>query len=161
MTHQVMILMGSASDHDTMSQARDLLAEFDVSVDYQVASAHRSPEKVADLARGARGRGVKVVIAGAGGAAHLPGVIAAWTSLPVIGVPIKTSTLQGLDSLLSIVQMPGGVPVATMAIGPAGAKNAALYAIEILALSDAGLLEKLETYRKTQAEKSANAPLPS
>lgn len=157
---EVLILMGSASDHPTMVAARDLLSEFGVSVQYKVASAHRSPDVVADLAQNARARGVKVIIAGAGGAAHLPGVIAAHTPLPVIGVPIFSSSLNGLDSLLSIVQMPGGIPVATVSIGKAGAKNAALLAVEILALADASLSDKLVEFRKEQSEKALSAPLP-
>jgi 5-(carboxyamino)imidazole ribonucleotide mutase len=156
----VMIVMGSASDHETMVHARDILGEFNVPCEYIVASAHRAPEKVTELATTARDRGVRVVIAGAGGAAHLPGVIAAQTSLPVIGVPVQTSGLGGLDSLLSIVQMPGGIPVATVAIGKAGAKNAALLAVEILAVSDEALRDRLENFRNEQTQKSLAAKLP-
>ena len=152
--NEILIIMGSASDHETMQHAREVLNEFEVGCEYKVASAHRAPEVVANLARSAKDSGIKVIIAGAGGAAHLPGVIAAHTALPVIGVPIQTSSLNGLDSLLSIVQMPGGVPVATVAIGKAGAKNAALLAVQILALSNSGLAEKLTQFRKKQTEKS-------
>lgn len=151
---QVLIVMGSQSDHETMKNARDLLAEFAIDCEYCVASAHRAPERVTDLARTAKERGIQVIIAGAGGAAHLPGVIAAQTSLPVIGVPMQTSSLNGLDSLLSIVQMPAGVPVATVAIGKGGAKNAGLLAVQILALADSALASKLETYRRLQSERS-------
>lgn len=157
---KVGILMGSGSDHDTMKISRDLLLEFDINVEYQVASAHRAPETVAEYSRTAADRGLKVIIAGAGGAAHLPGVIAAQTCLPVIGVPIHTSSFNGMDSLLSIVQMPGGIPVATVAVGKAGAKNAALLAIQILSLSDEGLRDKLENFRKNQTEKSLSVHLP-
>ncbi|NLF25793.1 MAG: 5-(carboxyamino)imidazole ribonucleotide mutase [Deltaproteobacteria bacterium] len=153
-TPQVLILMGSSSDHDTMSPARDILRQFDVACEYKVASAHRAPEVVAELAKGARGRGIKVIIAGAGGAAHLPGVVAAQTTLPVIGVPVQTGVLGGLDSLLSIVQMPGGVPVATVAIGSGGAKNAGLLAVQILALSDERLAQKLSEFRESQTRAS-------
>lgn len=157
----VAILMGSASDHDSMSAARDVLKEFDIDCDYRVASAHRAPEVVREFAVNAKERGVKVIIAGAGGAAHLPGVIAALTTLPVIGVPIQTSSLNGLDSLLSIVQMPGGIPVATVAIGKGGAKNAGLLAVQILSLSDNGLSKKLLEYREKQTRSSLEAKLPS
>ena len=157
---KVMIVMGSASDHETMKQARDALHDFGVETQYLVASAHRAPAKVTELAQTAEQRGIKVIIAGAGGAAHLPGVVAGQTKLPVIGVPIQTSSLKGLDSLLSIVQMPGGIPVATVAIGKAGAKNAGLLAVQILALSDTELSNKLEKFRKEQTESSLNATLP-
>ena len=142
--------MGSKSDWDVMSAACETLDSFGVSYEKKVISAHRTPEFFCDYISSAAERGVKVVIAGAGGAAHLPGMAAAMTTLPVIGVPIK-SALSGLDSLLSIVQMPSGIPVATMAIG--GAKNAALYAVSILALQDEALSEKLCAFRKEQAEK--------
>ena len=155
----VLVVMGSASDHETMKHARDILREFEIECEYCVASAHRSPEKVAELAGGARSRGVKAIIAGAGGAAHLPGVVAAKTTLPVIGVPIE-SVLQGLDSLLSIAQMPGGIPVATVSIGKAGAKNAALLAVEIMAVHDAELADRLDAFRAKQSEKALNATLP-
>lgn len=142
--------MGSKSDWDVMSAACETLDSFGVSYEKKVISAHRTPEFFCDYISSAAERGVKVVIAGAGGAAHLPGMAAAMTTLPVIGVPIK-SALSGLDSLLSIVQMPSGIPVATMAIG--GAKNAALYAVSMLALQDEALSEKLRAFRKEQAEK--------
>jgi 5-(carboxyamino)imidazole ribonucleotide mutase len=152
--------MGSASDHETMKQARDTLTEFGVEVIYQVASAHRAPDVVSEIARSAKKNGISLIIAGAGGAAHLPGVIAAQTTVPVIGVPISSADLKGLDSLLSIAQMPGGIPVACMAIGSAGAKNAALYAISVLALNDQELARKLDAYRAQQREKNLNSKFP-
>ena len=156
---QVLVVMGSASDHETMSVIKTTLSEFGVACDYRVASAHRAPDVVAELAKNAESRGVKVIIAGAGGAAHLPGVIAAQTTLPVIGVPMETSSLNGLDSLLSIVQMPGGIPVATVAIGKGGAKNAALLAVQILSLSDKELRKKLVAFRENQTRKSLDVTL--
>ena len=143
--------MGSGSDWGVMSAACETLGAFGVPFEKKVISAHRTPGFFTEYMKGARERGVSVVIAGAGGAAHLPGMAAALTSLPVIGVPIKSAALNGLDSLLSIVQMPSGIPVATMAID--GAKNAALYAISMLALGDPALAAKLEEFRRTQAEK--------
>lgn len=143
--------MGSKSDWEVMSAACDTLDEFGVPYEKKVISAHRTPQYFCDYMAGARDRGVSIVIAGAGGAAHLPGMAAAMTTLPVIGIPIKSAALNGLDSLLSIVQMPSGIPVATMAIN--GAKNAALHAISILALQDADLAAKLEDFRRKQAEK--------
>ncbi len=148
---KVSILMGSKSDWEVMSAACDTLDEFGVPYEKKVISAHRTPQYFCDYMAGARDRGVNIVIAGAGGAAHLPGMAAAMTTLPVIGIPIKSAALNGLDSLLSIVQMPSGIPVATMAIN--GAKNAALHAISILALQDADLAAKLEDFRRKQAEK--------
>ena len=148
---KVSIIMGSKSDWGVMSAACETLDSFGVPYEKKVISAHRTPEFFLDYMKGARERGVDVVIAGAGGAAHLPGMCAAMTSLPVIGVPIKSAALNGLDSLLSIVQMPSGVPVATMAID--GAKNAAIYAVSILALNDDALSAKLTGFRKQQAEK--------
>ena len=148
---KVSILMGSKSDWEVMSAACDTLDEFGVPYEKKVKSAHRTPQYFCDYMAGARDRGVSIVIAGAGGAAHLPGMAAAMTTLPVIGIPIKSAALNGLDSLLSIVQMPSGIPVATMAIN--GAKNAALHAISILALQDADLAAKLEDFRRKQAEK--------
>lgn len=148
---KVSILMGSKSDWEVMSAACDTLDEFGVPYEKKVISAHRTPQYFCDYMAGARDRGVSIVIAGAGGAAHLPGMAAAMTTLPVIGIPIKSAALNGLDSLLSIVQMPSGIPVATMAIN--GAKNAALQAISILALQDADLAAKLEDFRRKQAEK--------
>jgi 5-(carboxyamino)imidazole ribonucleotide mutase len=139
------IIMGSASDLPTMQPAADVLAEFGIPFEIRVVSAHRSPERMVDYARSARSSGLRVVVAGAGGAAHLPGMVAALTTLPVVGVPVPTTNLGGVDSLHSIVQMPGGVPVATMAIG--GALNAGLMAIRILAVSDEHLSARLEEYR--------------
>jgi len=140
------IVMGSDSDLPVMKESAEILEEFQVSFEITVISAHRNPERLAEYASSAEDRGLKVIIAGAGGAAHLPGVIAAKTSLPVIGVPIKTSTLNGLDSLYSIVQMPSGVPVATVAIN--GAKNAGLLAVQILGVGNQGLLNKFGDYKK-------------
>lgn len=148
----VAIVMGSESDMTVMKEAADVLDKFKVSYEVIVASAHRSPRLVQEFARGAEGSGLEVIIAGAGGAAHLPGVIAAETVLPVIGVPIDSSPLKGLDSLLSIVQMPGGVPVATMAVGAAGARNAALLAVQILSRKDLLLLKEIKKYREEMAE---------
>ena len=144
------IIMGSASDWDTMKESQKILAEFGVEHDYRVLSAHRAPVAVAEYASTAESRGVKVIIAAAGGAAHLAGVIAAHTLVPVLGVPIESQALKGMDSLLSTVQMPGGIPVGTLAIGKAGAKNAALLAVAMLATTDSGLREKLRTYREKQ-----------
>ncbi len=157
---QVIIIMGSASDHETMSPAREVLREFNIPHEYLVASAHRAPHKVTEIATTAKERGVKAFIAGAGGAAHLPGVIAGQTTLPVIGVPVQTKSLGGLDSLLSIVQMPSGIPVATVAIGSSGAKNAALMAVQMMATTDSELHEKLVAFRAKQTEKSLSATLP-
>lgn len=142
------ILMGSDSDLPVMEEAIKVLKGFDIPFEVEVASAHRTPEKVSTYARTAEERGLKVIIAGAGGAAHLAGVIASETTLPVIGVPIDSSPLKGLDSLLSTVQMPGGVPVATVAIGKAGAKNAAILAAEILALTDERIKKALKVFRE-------------
>ena len=147
----VAILMGSQSDHDTLKEACTVLDAFSIAHEVRVISAHRTPEVARDFALSAEKRGVKVVIAGAGKAAHLAGVLASMTLLPVIGVPMKTSDLGGLDSLLSTVQMPGGIPVATVAIGKAGAKNAALLAAAILALNDAAVRDKLQAYREKMA----------
>jgi len=148
---KVSIIMGSKSDWDVMSAACSTLDSFGVPYEKKVISAHRTPQFFCEYVSSAPSRGVDLIIAGAGGAAHLPGMAAAMTTLPVIGVPIKSAALQGLDSLLSIVQMPSGVPVATMAIN--GAANAALYAVSIFALSDPALSSKLEEYRRTQADK--------
>lgn len=148
----VAVIMGSKSDWETMRHCVELLEELGVPNEHQILSAHRSPDATADFARTAARRGVRVIIAGAGGAAHLAGVIAAYTWLPVLGVPIQSKALQGLDSLLSIVQMPGGVPVGALAIGASGAKNAALLAASILAISDEKIREKLEAFRKKQTE---------
>jgi len=156
----VAVIMGSTSDWDTMRHSVELLDELDVPNEHKVLSAHRSPDATADLARKAAGRGVHVIIAGAGGAAHLAGFIAAYTWLPVLGVPIQSKALQGLDSLLSTAQMPGGIPVGTLAIGNAGAKNAALLAAAILATSDEKVRQKLEAFRKKQSEAVLTAKLP-
>lgn len=145
---KVLILMGSARDQEVMLKGAKLLEDFDISYQMEVSSAHRNPEKTKRLAQEAEKKGVKVIIAGAGMAAHLPGVIASHTTLPVIGVPLSASSLSGLDSLLSMVQMPSGIPVATMAIGEAGSKNAAILAIQIMALSDEKLKNKLEEFKK-------------
>ena len=147
------IIMGSDSDLPVMQEAFELLTNFGVPAEITVASAHRSPKRVSESARTAKGRGLKVLIAGAGGAAHLAGVLAAETSLPVIGVPIASSPLTGWDALLSTVQMPAGVPVATMAVGKAGARNAAILAAQILAVADNKLQESLEHYKEELAEK--------
>ena len=150
---QVGIVMGSDSDLGVMQSASDVLKEFDVAYEITVASAHRSPQRAAEWASSARERGVKVIIAGAGHAAHLAGAMAAHTSLPIIGVPIDSSCLQGMDALLATVQMPPGVPVATMAIGKSGARNAGILAVQILALADTVLAEKLEAYKQSMAAK--------
>src|SRR5215208_3443083 len=141
------VIMGSQSDWDTMRQADEILTQFDVPHECRIVSAHRTPAWMAEYATTAAGRGLEVIVAGAGGAAHLPGMVAAQTVLPVIGVPVQSAALSGIDSLLSIVQMPKGVPVATVAIGPSGAANAGLLAIAILATSRPELRSKLEAYR--------------
>jgi 5-(carboxyamino)imidazole ribonucleotide mutase len=146
----VSVIMGSKSDYGTMEKACQILTEFGINYETLVVSAHRTPERMFEFAKSAKSRGVKVIIAGAGGAAHLPGMVASLTSLPVIGVPVKSKALSGLDSLLSIVQMPAGVPVATVAIGEAGAKNAAILATSILALEDKNIATKLEEFRLRQ-----------
>lgn len=148
------IVMGSASDHETMAKAEEVLRDFGVPYEVSVVSAHRMPEEMFDYAKGAAARGLKVIIAGAGGAAHLPGMVSALTTLPVLGVPVQSRALSGLDSLLSIVQMPGGVPTATFAIGPAGATNAGIFAVKVLALSDPALGAKLEAHRESLREKA-------
>lgn len=142
------VIMGSTSDWPTMQEAIDILAQFEISYEARVVSAHRTPDLMFDYAQTARTRGMKVLIAGAGGAAHLPGMVAAKTTLPVIGVPVQSKALSGMDSLLSIVQMPGGIPVATVAIGTAGAKNAGLLAASMLSTQYDALALKLDTYRK-------------
>ena len=152
--------MGSTSDWETMKAAAKVLEEFGVPYEAKAMSAHRTPQLVAEWATGAAKRGLKAIIAGAGGAAHLAGVIAAHTTLPVLGVPMPSKYLQGLDSLLSTVQMPKGVPVATFAIGEAGAANAALFAVAMLALTDSTLLKKLTEFRAKQAEAVKKAELP-
>ncbi len=152
--------MGSRSDWETLAPAAALLDEFGVEFEVRVVSAHRTPDLLFDYAGNARARGLRVLIAGAGGAAHLPGMLAAKTALPVLGVPVAGKMLRGVDSLLSIVQMPSGIPVGTFAIGPAGASNAALFAIAILALEDARLAEALERYRSAQTEAVLSHPDP-
>lgn len=145
------VIMGSRSDWDTMRPAADVLADFDVAHECRVVSAHRTPEWLREYAAGAAARGLRVIIAGAGGAAHLPGMVAAQTVLPVLGVPVRSRALSGLDSLLSIVQMPGGVPVGTLAIGEPGARNAALLAVRILAGDSPRLRRRLEDFAREQA----------
>jgi 5-(carboxyamino)imidazole ribonucleotide mutase len=152
------VIMGSRSDWATMRRAVETLDALLVPHEVRIVSAHRTPDRLAEYARAARGRGLRVIVAGAGGAAHLPGMCAAWTPLPVLGVPIESPSLNGLDSLLSIVQMPAGVPVATLAIGAAGAVNAALLAAAILALSDPALAERLDASRAAQTAAVADAP---
>jgi len=147
------VVMGSRSDWATLQRAAEILERFAVPHACEVVSAHRTPGKLADYARAAAERGLKVIIAGAGGAAHLPGMLAAQTHLPVLGVPVESSLLRGVDALLSIVQMPAGVPVGTLAIGPAGAANAALLAVSILALEDAALQKRLVAWRTEQTER--------
>lgn len=150
------IIMGSQSDWPTMSAAARVLKEFDIAYEAQVVSAHRTPDWMFDYAKSAQSRGLKVIIAGAGGAAHLPGMVASQTVLPVLGVPVQSRALQGLDSLLSIVQMPGGIPVGTLAIGEAGAKNAGLLACRILATSDDALRAKLNEFHQSQTSDVLN-----
>lgn len=154
----VAIIMGSQSDWSTMKHAADTLAELGVAHEARIVSAHRTPERLYSFARGAKAAGFKVIIAGAGGAAHLPGMTAAMTPLPVFGVPVESKALSGQDSLLSIVQMPAGVPVGTLAIGRQGAINAALLAASVLALSDAPLSRRLETWRKRQTASVGETP---
>jgi 5-(carboxyamino)imidazole ribonucleotide mutase len=152
--------MGSSSDWETMRHAVEILERFEVAHERHIVSAHRTPAWLAEFATGAEGRGVEVIIAGAGGAAHLPGMVAAHTVVPVLGVPVQSAALQGLDSLLSIVQMPGGVPVGTLAIGKAGAINAGLLAVAILAISRPELREKLRAFRDEQTSKVRQERLP-
>lgn len=157
MKPQVSIIMGSLSDMPVMEKTKELLARFKIAYEIKVLSAHRSPESTAECAKKAVSRGIKVIIAAAGGAAHLPGVIASYTTLPVIGVPINTKSFKGIDSMLSILQMPSGVPVATMAVGDAGAKNAGVLAAEILAINNLQLTNKLKTYKKQLVAKVKKA----
>ena len=152
------IIMGSQSDWATMRHAADTLKELGIGFETRIVSAHRTPDRLVSYAKSARDRGLKVIIAGAGGAAHLPGMTASMTPLPVFGVPVESKALSGLDSLLSIVQMPGGVPVGTVAIGRAGAINAALLAAAVLALNDAGVAAALDGWRARQTEAVAEAP---
>src|SRR5215213_624515 len=157
----VSVIMGSKSDWETMQRADEVLKRFDVPHECLVVSAHRTPLWMAEFAAGAEARGIEVIIAGAGGAAHLPGMVAAQTLLPVLGVPVESHALKGLDSLLSIVQMPGGIPVGTLAIGKAGATNAALLAVAILALTRPELREQLRAFREAQAEQVRATTLPA
>jgi len=155
---EVGIIMGSRSDWETMRHSAETLEALGVAHETRVVSAHRTPQRLYDYASGAAGRGLKVIVAGAGGAAHLPGMAAAMTHLPVLGVPVESKALSGLDSLLSIVQMPGGVPVGTLAIGKAGAVNAALLAASILALGDEALAGRLQEWRRRQTESVGESP---
>ena len=155
---KVAIVMGSQSDWPTMKAAADVLSELEVAYEARITSAHRTPDRMVAFAKGAEGEGFSVIIAGAGGAAHLPGMIASMTHLPVLGVPVQSKALSGMDSLLSIVQMPGGVPVGTLAIGEAGAKNAGLLAAAILALSDEDLSERLQDWRAAKSAGVAEVP---
>ena len=152
------LIMGSQSDWATLRKASELLDALGIPHETRIVSAHRTPERLYAYAKGAAARGLKAIIAGAGGAAHLPGMAASMTNLPVLGVPIESKALKGMDRLLSIVQMPGGVPVATFAIGESGAKNAALHAAAILALSDSALAQRLEAWRKTQTDSVSETP---
>jgi 5-(carboxyamino)imidazole ribonucleotide mutase len=152
------VIMGSRSDWVTMQHAATALEALDIPFETRIVSAHRTPRRLVAYAESARSRGLNVIIAGAGGAAHLPGMVAALTSLPVLGVPVESHALKGMDSLLSIVQMPGGIPVGTMAIGKAGATNAALLAAAILSLSDAALAQRLEKWRAEQTAAVAESP---
>jgi 5-(carboxyamino)imidazole ribonucleotide mutase len=151
------VIMGSRSDWPTLSKAAEILAELGVPYETRVVSAHRTPDRLVAYAKTARERGLRIIIAGAGGAAHLPGMVASMTSLPVLGVPVKSSALSGLDSLLSIVQMPKGIPVGTLAIGEAGAANAGILAASMLANNDAALLKRLEAYRQAQTDAVAES----
>lgn len=161
MTPVVGIIMGSQSDWPTMQQAAQILEDFGIAYETQVVSAHRTPDLLVSYAKSATERGLKVIIAGAGGAAHLPGMVASMTRLPVLGVPVQSRALSGLDSLLSIVQMPGGVPVATLAIGEAGAKNAGILAAQILGTHDQQIADKVIAFQQTQTEAVLAQPNPS
>lgn len=158
-TPQVGLIMGSKSDWDTMKAAAEVLDALGVAYEAKVVSAHRTPKRLYDYATSAKERGLKIIIAGAGGAAHLPGMAASMTPLPVLGVPVKSKDLKGLDSLLSIVQMPKGVPVGTLAIGEAGAANAGIMAAQILALSDQTLAARVDAFRAAQTEAVSESPL--
>ncbi len=155
----VAIIMGSQSDWETMKNAADTLEALEIEYDARIISAHRTPDRLVTFAKGARAEGFKIIIAGAGGAAHLPGMTAAMTPLPVFGVPVQSKTMSGQDSLLSIVQMPGGIPVGTLAIGKAGAINAALLAAAVLALSDDEVAERLDEWRERQSASVAEYPM--
>ena len=154
------IIMGSTSDWETMRHAAEMLARLGIPAEHKVVSAHRTPDLLAEYAKAAAGRGLQVIIAGAGGAAHLPGMVAAHTHLPVLGVPVESKVLKGVDSLLSIVQMPAGIPVGTLAIGVAGAKNAALLAASILSLHDEAIRTSLVAFREQQTQDVLAAELP-
>ena len=156
---EIAVVMGSQSDWPTMKHAADILAELGVDTDTRILSAHRTPDRMTDFAKGAADAGIRVIIAGAGGAAHLPGMIAASTYLPVLGVPVQSKALSGMDSLLSIAQMPAGVPVGTLAIGEAGATNAGLMAASILAVSDDALSRRLQDWRRARSEAVAERPV--
>jgi 5-(carboxyamino)imidazole ribonucleotide mutase len=158
MTAPIAIIMGSQSDWDTMRHAAETLAALGVDSEARIVSAHRTPDRLYSFAKGAKAAGFKIIIAGAGGAAHLPGMTASLTELPVFGVPVESKALSGLDSLFSIVQMPAGVPVGTLAIGRSGAVNAALLAASVLALNDAGLADRLAAWRQQQTEAIAERP---
>ncbi|MFM9816505.1 UNVERIFIED_CONTAM: 5-(carboxyamino)imidazole ribonucleotide mutase [Spiribacter pallidus] len=157
---KVGVIMGSRSDWETMAHADAVLKDFGIPHECRIVSAHRTPERMNEYAASARERGLRAIIAGAGGAAHLPGMVAAQTTVPVLGVPVQSRALKGLDSLLSIVQMPGGVPVASFAIGESGARNAALFAVSLLAVDDADLAERLDAFRRQQAQKVEEDELP-
>ncbi|MBN3866492.1 5-(carboxyamino)imidazole ribonucleotide mutase [Gluconobacter kondonii] len=156
---RVGVIMGSQSDWDTMRHACDILDDLGIAHERRIVSAHRTPDRLVEYAKTARRRGLHVIIAGAGGAAHLPGMCAAWTSIPVLGVPVQSRALNGQDSLLSIVQMPGGVPVGTLAIGKAGAINAGLLAASILSVSDGQVMARLDAWRATQTAAVADVPV--
>jgi 5-(carboxyamino)imidazole ribonucleotide mutase len=158
MPAEIVIIMGSQSDWDTMRHAADTLADLGLPVDARIISAHRTPDRLYAFAKGAKTQGHKIIIAGAGGAAHLPGMVAALSPLPVLGVPVSSKALSGLDSLLSIVQMPGGIPVGTLAIGKPGAINAALLAASILSLNDPALAQRLAAWRQAQTDAVADLP---
>ena len=157
-TAKVSIIMGSQSDWPTMRHAAEICDEFEIPYETRIVSAHRTPDRMVEFAKGARERGIEVIIAGAGGAAHLPGMVAAMTILPVLGVPVESASLKGLDSLYSIVQMPRGVPVGTLAIGRAGAENAGLLAAQIVALSDEDLADRLTAWRAKRTADVADEP---
>jgi len=157
-TPEISIIMGSQSDWSVMIEASSLLEELGIAHETKIISAHRTPDRMAEFAKSASSNGIKVIIAGAGGAAHLPGMVAAYTHIPVLGVPVETKALNGMDSLLSIVQMPAGVPVATFAIGNAGAKNAALFAAEILSLEHKSIRDTISNWRLQQSDKIALYP---
>ena len=157
---KVGVIMGSCSDWETMAHADAELKDFGIPHECRIVSAHRTPARMNEYAASARERGLRAIIAGAGGAAHLPGMVAAQTTVPVLGVPVQSRALKGLDSLLSIVQMPGGVPVASFAIGESGARNAALFAVSLLAVDDADLTERLDAFRRQQAQKVEEDELP-